>query len=280
MNNILIPFDYSRKPKAELELAQRIAEHEHITVHLLLVLPPFDIRHLRVNTRIAGPARAASSIPMIYKKGRHRNRLQELSEKFSSGMLTVKTKIVHDFFKSAVSSYIKKQEIELTILWNRGSHDFHEKVFGNKVEKTIATNRSAVLSVRSRKVPVALNRIVVAVDFLQEKQTKGWEMVFKLSRILEARIYIVYVKQEETDQIELNNKVYAFKKRYDIENFNVYFLNPTNVARGLIHFARSKDADLIAVATSLSDGISSIFSKSKGKKIVKKSNIPVLSVKR
>jgi nucleotide-binding universal stress UspA family protein len=280
MNNILIPFDYKRKPKAELDLARKIADHEHITVHLLLVLPPFHIRHLRVNTHMTSPAGAMGTIPSIYKKGRHRNRLQALAEKLSSDNVQIKTKIVHDFFKQAVSRYAKKEDIELTILWNRGAYDFHEKVFGNKVEKTIATNRSAVMSVRSSNVPVALNRIVVAVDLMQETQSPGWEIVFKLSGILGARIYLVYVKQEEVDQIELNNKVYAFKKRYDIENFNVYFLNPTNVAKGLIHFARSKDADLLAIATSLSDGIASVFSKSKGKKIVKRSNIPVLSVKR
>ncbi|MBN8587985.1 MAG: universal stress protein [Rhodothermia bacterium] len=234
--------------------------------------------------------------------------LSEESEVFLSGIakdlhkagLEVRQTLLFDWdVANALIRYANEMEIDLVVMGTHGRKGISRLLMGSVAEKVVREANCPVLTVRPNThlvKPELIRQIVVPTDL-----SKHAKMAFKVARHLAARhgatIHLLHVVKEEglppfydpywsynQDKEAMHSKIYPLLSKFTEEvqvpsarvDYVIRFGTPeTEIA----DFAHQINADLIVIPTHGLTGLAHFLMGSVTEKVLRSSNIPVLTIK-
>ncbi|RBA27763.1 universal stress protein [Flavobacterium tibetense] len=273
MKKILVPTDFSKSAENALKVAAQIAKNNNGEIFLLhmLELPMTGNDALSV----------AHDIPeLMFFKNAAIAKLDALMEVDYLKDLTV-TKIIQ--FELAFEGIIKTGEghnVDLIVMGSHGASGFQEMFIGSNTEKVVRNSNVPVLVIKHEDANFKPEKFVFASDFSDEIK-KPFEKVVAFANKFNSHLHLVNINTPNNfKSTKVAQKIMdEFMKDFDIKNYTTHIYNDINVEKGILHFAKSIDADIIGMSTHGRKGISHFFNGSISEDLVNHAKRPVVTFK-
>lgn len=273
MKRILVPTDFSKHADYALKVAAQIAKNNDGEIFLLhmLELPSAGNDAL---------SRAHDIPELMFFKNAVVAKLDEImNSNFLDGVKI--SKIIQ--FEMAFDGIIKNGEthnIDLIVMGSHGASGFQEMFIGSNTEKVVRNSNVPVLVIKREESNFSAEKFVFASDFSDEIK-KPFEKVVDFVNKFKSHLYLVNIntpnnfKSTKVAQKQMDEFVSEFK----INNFSTHIYNDVNVEKGILHFAKSIDADIIGMSTHGRKGLSHFFNGSISEDLVNHAKRPVITFK-
>lgn len=273
MKKILVPTDFSKHAEYALKVAAQIAKKndgEIILIHML-ELPTSGNDALSV----------AHEIPelMLFKNAA----LSKLDDIMNSSYLegVNVSKIIQ--FELAFDGIIKNGEAhgcDLIVMGSHGANGFQEMFIGSNTEKVVRNSNVPVLVIKNEHENFNADKFVFASDFSDEIK-KPFERVVSFAKKFNSHIHLVNINTPNNFKSTrvAQKTMDEFIANVDFKNISTHIYNDINVEKGILHFAKSIDADIIGMSTHGRKGIAHFFNGSISEDLVNHAKRPVITFK-
>jgi nucleotide-binding universal stress UspA family protein len=273
MKRILVPTDFSKHAEYALKVAAQIAKKndgEIFLVHML-ELPSSGNDSLSNSYEIP---------ELIFFKNAVVSKLDDLMDADYLDGIKI-TKIIQ--FEMTFDGIIKNgkaHDADLIVMGSHGSNGFQEMFIGSNTEKVVRNSDVPVLVIKREEGDFNANDFVFASDFSEEIK-KPFEKVVGFANKFNSHLHLVTIntpnnfKSTRVAQKAMDEFVAEFK----ISNCSTHIYNDVNVEKGILHFAKSIDADIIGMSTHGRKGLSHFFNGSISEDLVNHAKRPVITFK-
>jgi len=273
MKKILVPTDFSDHAEYALKVAAQIAKKNNGEIVLLHML---ELPHEGSDAIGSG-----HDIPeIIFFKKKAEEKLDEIanSDILSGISVTQITKLERAF--DGILNFSGKDEIDLIVMGSHGASGFKEMFIGSNTEKVVRHSETPVLVIKKDSDNFTVNNFVFASDFTDEAK-KPFKKVIEFANEFNAKIHLLMVNTpnnfKSTSVAE--KMINDFVATFDTNNYSTHIYNDVNVEKGILHFAKSVNADLIGISTHGRKGLSHFFNGSISEDLVNHAKRPVVTFK-
>lgn len=276
MKTIIVPVDFSQYSEYALKTAAKLSKKNEIEI---LALHMLDIQSNSVGESASYFQEKSAFLYQIAKK-----RFQEFLKKDYLEGVKVTPIIKHFKVFSEVNEVAKEENADLIIMGSHGATGLKELFVGSNTEKVIRFSEIPVLVIKNEITDFSFDEVVFATDF--SKESVGTYIRAKsIVNDFNGKLHVLYVNTPYTD----------FKTTYEMENLaadffaiaegntermkEVTFICDKDVENGILNFANSLGADLIALSTHARKGLSHFFEGSISEDIANHASLPILTLK-
>lgn len=281
MKKILVPIDFSKCSLLALDVAADIAVRSHSEIYLLHIieLPSAysDFSSLGEWDGVSG----GTSEEVHY--------MVELLKATKKKMENVKNSpvlkgiAVHNIIEvgsinQRVAESAKKNDIDLVVMGSQGASGVSGLIVGSNAEKVVRYSKIPVLIIKDKYLKAPQN-IVFASDFLESSDLE-FNQLKTIADLSGAKIHILTVNtlQNFKTNKEMQAMFGEYCRRNKISNYVLNIYNDISTEEGIIHFANSVKADLIAIGTHGRKSILRYFIDNISEDIVNHAFCPVLTL--
>ncbi|WP_298509899.1 universal stress protein [uncultured Kordia sp.] len=274
MQKIIVPIDFSKHSEYALEAAAALAQKHNAEI---LALHMLELS----NALISDDDNSKQAEAVFFLKLAAQKFNDFLDKPYLKDLKI--TPIVKHFkvFKE-VNDVAQEHKADLIVMGSHGTSGFKEIFIGSNTEKVVRHAEIPVLVVKHHPILMDFGKVVFACDF-SRKAIKPYINATHLFKTLGATLHLVYVNLPGTgfqSSTEMEIKVTDFLKTADgnLDNLeNVHYVNDYSIEQGILNFASTKGADLIAVATHGRKGLAHFFEGSISEDIANHSALPVMT---
>ncbi len=269
MKKIIVPLDFSDYSLCALDYATNIANKYEADIQLVHVLPKRQKAYqplLKQEKKIA--ADQMKNIIDDYKGKLHKN---------ASIDYIIKTGRVYEEIAEQVEAF----EDSILIGSTQGESGWSEYFVGSNTYRFIENTIRPVISIRSCKNTNPPKTIVMPIDYTNETREKV-PMVANLAKRFNSKVHILKVTSSTSEGIHNKLKMYAnqvskYFREHEIEHENSLIVG-NNITDVTIEYAKTVEADMIAIMTEQNWSFSNLLMGSYAKQMLNKSPMPVLSI--
>lgn len=273
MKKILVPIDFSKHAEYALKVAAQIAKKNNGEIFLL---------HMLELPTAGGDALSNShDIPelMLFKNAAIRRMDDVMQADYLEGLKV--TKIIQ--FEMAFDGIIKNgesHEVDLIVMGSHGARGFQEMFIGSNTEKVVRHSNVPVLVIKKEELNFSAEKFVFASDF-SEEIVKPFEKVAAFANKFDSQVHLVTINTPNNfKSTRVAEKIMEdFVNETSAKNVTTHIYNDINVEKGILHFAKSIDADIIGMCTHGRKGISHFFNGSISEDLVNHAKRPVITFK-
>ena len=273
MKRILVPTDFSKHAEYALKVAAQIAKKNDGEIFL--------VHMLELPTSGNDAISTAHEIPelMLFKNAAI-NKLDSLMESDFLNGVKISKIIQFEMAFDGIVKYAKSHDIDLIVMGSHGASGFQEMFIGSNTEKVVRNSEAPVLVIKREEEKFSASKFVFASDFSDEAK-KPFEKAFAFAQGFGAHLHLVNIntpnnfKSTKVAQQTMND----FLAGTDTTNITSHIYNDVNVEKGILHFAKSIDADLIGMSTHGRKGLSHFFNGSISEDLVNHAKRPVITFK-
>lgn len=281
MNRILVPSDLSEISENALRFACEIAAKAGAEVYLVNFLDhPFD-ESFTATGDVQAKYDDEETIFTIELIRRNTRLLEEMAQKYGD-QCTLLYQVYNEDLADGVDNYVKKKNIDLVIMGTTGEENAREFFTGNHTEKVINNASCPVISLREHQTAKNLNTIVLGVELEEDDKDNFRNATIYLKDIvqaLDATLHLVHVsKPGSSDKDEEDALLRKFADKFGLENYTTSVQHANDVEKGLMYYAHSVNAGIVAVMTHAEGGFFRIFTTSLSEELSKDSDTPVLTI--
>ena len=276
MKTIIVPVDFSEHSEYALKAAAHLArkcEVEIIALHML------DLQSVSMNESLGYYEEKTAFLFQIAKK----NFENFLKKEYLKGIKVVPI-IKHLKVFKEINEVAKKENADMIIMGSHGASGFKELFLGSNTEKVIRFSEIPVLVVKNELTNFNFADIVYATDFSQES-IGAYIQIRSILEDFGSKMHVLYVNtpyEKFKTSSEMENMAAQFFKIAE-GNTNkvkeVAFVCDKTVEKGILNFANSAGADLIAMSTHGRKGLSHVFKGSISEDVANHLAYPILTVK-
>lgn len=277
MKKILVPTDFSKTSLVAMDVAFDIAKKSGATVFLLNVVEEAG----QDSTRITGEWQKADWEEKLF--------IYKLLERAEAQL----TKIVQDPKYAAVkvvgelrlgnpfhgmSSIISEHKVDLVVMGTRGVTNLETMVIGTNTEKVVRHSRCPILTVHKKPASTDFKNIVYATAMSKDEEIFS-RIVKRTQQLYDSTIHLVRINTPGDFQRDAVVKDYMkkFAKSLQLKNYTINVYNDISEEDGILYFADSIDADMVAMATHGRTGFAHVLAGSIAEGVVKMASRPVLT---
>jgi nucleotide-binding universal stress UspA family protein len=273
MKKILIPTDFSDNAENALKVAAQIARANQSELILL---------HMLELPSQGGDAIVAShNIPelMLFKNVAI-EKLDNLMEADYLDGLEVSEVVQFEMAFDGIMNISKKNDVDLIVMGSHGASGFKEMFIGSNAEKVVRSSEVPVLIIKKEIDEFSVKNFVFASDF-SEEITKPFQKAVEIAEMFGAHLHLVMVNTlNNFKSTEASNQIFnSFLKESNVKNYSTHIYNDATIEKGVLHFAKSIDADLIGICTHGRNGLSHFFNGSVSEDLVNHAMRPIITFK-
>ncbi len=269
MERIIVPIDFSEESMKGLDLAVIYANKFFCDIQMVHVQSK---KHGRLQVHFENQY---NSIVENFEEiiSEYKPKLNAVSR------LTyiIKTGSVHEEVVNQAHAF----DDSIIICSTNGTSGLSDFILGSNAYRIIQSTDKPVISVYSNKYIGDVKRIVLPLDITKETREKV-PLVAAIAKAFGAEVHIVKVASSDSEGIQNKLEIFAttVRKYFDQENvsYKTSFLIGENITDITIEYAKTIDADLIAIMTEQTTALSNIILGSYAYQMLNTSPIPVLSV--
>ena len=273
MKKILVPIDFSKHAEYALKVAAQIAKKNNGEIFLLHMLELPNSGNDAISS--------SHDIPelMLFKNAAVSRMNEAMQASYLDGLKV--TKIIQ--FEMAFDGIIKNVEshdVDLIVMGSHGARGFQEMFIGSNTEKVVRNSNVPVLVIKKEEPNFSAEKFVFASDFSDETK-KPFEKVAAFAGKFNSHLDLVNINTPNNFRsTRVAEKIMSdFTTDMSAKNFSTHIYNDINVEKGILHFAKSIDADIIGMCTHGRKGISHFFNGSISEDLVNHAKRPVITFK-
>jgi nucleotide-binding universal stress UspA family protein len=278
MKTILIPTDFSSTAQAAVDVASNIAKKTGAELVLLHVVEDVGEDSFSVS------GEAFTAAPVEYRLF-----TMKLIQKATQQLANAVAQASRDGVKASsrlrvgnayhgMDLTIAEQKADLVVMGTSGVSGYEELLMGSNTEKVVRRATCPVLSVSRPFANPELKSIVYATS-LKDDELPFTRVVRSFQEIYNCQVHIVRINTPGMfiDDRSIKDKMAIFAKQLRFQNYTLNVFNDYTEEAGILHFAESVGADLIAMATHGRTGLAHLFNQSIAESVVNHAHRPVLT---
>lgn len=270
MKKILVPCDFSEQSVSAFQLAVDLSEQAKREVHLLHVVE-LPVMH----DSMLMPTLAFEATLLKELADNAENQFKKIKAEYASEIPVI-TKVVFGGTSMMILDYIKEAEIELVVMGTKGASGLRELVIGSNAEKIVRRASCPVITVRKHTKLHTIKNIVFP-NSLEQDQEDLVQHVKALQDFLKATLHIVWINTPgnfTSDGVTMV-RLKDFAKRFMLKDYTLNVFNDTFEESGVISFAHTIKADMIAMGTHGRRGLNHVMSGSVAEDVVNHIDCPI-----
>ena len=180
----------------------------------------------------------------------------------------------------SISNRISKKKIDLVVMGTKGSSGVDELLIGSNAEKVVRNADCPVIAIKAKTNADKIKNIVFATD-LGGKQEKLVKKVKAMQEAFGAKLHILRVNTPGNFENEraIKRRMEEFTKENKLSNVTHNIYSDVLEDDGIMYFAESIKADMIAIGTHGRHGFMHILAGSIAEDLVNHAKRPVWTCK-
>ena len=273
MKKILVPTDFSKHAEYALKVAAQIAKKD--TSEIII------IHMLELPTTGNDAITSSHEIPelMLFKNAAI-SKLDSLMDAPYLQGIKVSKVIQFELAFDGIMNNGKSENADLIVMGSHGASGFQEMFIGSNTEKVVRNSEVPVLVIKREEENFNAKQFVFASDFSEEIK-KPFEKVVAFANKFDSHIYLLNINTPNNFKSTrvAQKAMDEFTAEFKINNFSTHIYNDINVEKGILHFAKGIDADIIGMSTHGRKGLSHFFNGSISEDLVNHAKRPVITFK-
>lgn len=256
MKKLLVPYDFSKPALNAFQFALDVAgKSDDATVHLLHVVE-LPVLH----DSVLMPVLSFEQDFLDEFKKKTEVEFEALKKKYNKNSVKVTTEVQFGKISDVIQRYTKDHPIDCIIMGSHGATGIREFFIGSNAEKVVRNATVPVLVIKDQyKGPI--KNIVFPNTLKTEDQEELIMKVKSLQHFFNAHLHIVWINTPVnfTNDTETRARLEKFVKRYQFKNYTLNIYNHVEPEVGILDFAKSIDAALIAMGTHGRKGVAHVM---------------------
>jgi len=271
MKKILVPCDFSEQAIEAFRLGLEIAERSKGEVHLLNVVE-LPVMH----DTVLMPVLSFEEALLKELKEKAETQFEKIKAKYAADNKKVKLIVQYGATSFTILDYIDENGIDLIVMGSKGVSGMRELLIGSNAEKIVRRASIPVLVVK-KHAEISTIKNIVFPSTLQHDHEDLVMKVKALQDFFKATLHIVYINTPSNfvRDIVTTKRLKEFVKRYMLKDCTVNVFNDTYEESGVINFAHTIGADMIAMGTHGRKGLAHILSGSVTEDVVNHVDCPI-----
>ncbi|MCK6617790.1 MAG: universal stress protein [Cyclobacteriaceae bacterium] len=271
MKKILVPCDFSEQAVNAFRFAVDVADQAKGEVHLVHVIE-LPVMH----DSVLMPVMSFEEALLKELREKAEKEFKKLKDKYG-GKASVTSLVIFGATSRMITDYITDNAIELVVMGTKGASGVKEVLIGSNAEKVVRRSPVPVIAIKKYVKASSIKNIVFPNTLDTEKQEDLVMKVKALQNFFKAQIHIVWINTPTNftpDRITFE-RLNAFAKRFMFKDFTVSVYNDPFEESGIINYANSVKADMIAMGTHGRKGLAHILSGSVAEDVVNHVDCPI-----
>ncbi len=269
MKRIIVPIDFSQESLKGLDLAILFANKFESDLQMVFVQSTKPGKfHIELKNQYDSALEEFESILSKYKSKLHQD--CDFSYIIKSGK-------VHEEIAHQAEAF----DDSMIICSTNGESGLSDYIIGSNAYRIVQETDRPVITVTSDKYLGEVKKIVMPLDITKETREKV-PFVARIAKAFDSEVHIIKVTGSTSEGVHNKLKMYAsqVKKFFDEQGirYQSSLLVGDNISDSTIEYAKTIDADLIAVMTEQTTSFSNFLLGSYAYQMLNTSPIPVLSI--
>jgi len=277
MKKILVPTDFSKTSITALETAFDIAKKAGAEIHLLHVVEEASPDSYRVSGEWVKEdwEERLFTFKLLEKAKKQLEKLV-LDPRFEAVKIEGQLRLGNPFH--GMNAIIAEEKVDLVVMGTRGITNLEGMIIGSNTERVVRHSRCPILTVQKKPSSTNFKNIVYATAMSKDEEVFS-RIVKRTQQLYNSTIHLVRINTPGDFQRDKVVKEYMnkFAKSLQLKNFTINVYNDLNEEEGILYFADSIDADLVAMATHGRTGFAHVLAGSIAEDVVNKAKRPVLT---
>jgi nucleotide-binding universal stress UspA family protein len=279
MKKILVPVDFSKSSMYAAELGADIARRAGAKLILLHVVEEIVGNSINVEGQVGSAGDdwedRVFTLKLIEKAKKQLAKLTE-DPKLEGVKITPELRVGTPYH--GMNQIITDHKVDLVVMGTAGHSDIEEMIIGSNTEKVVRTAHCPVLTVHNKPSSKDFKEIVYATSMNKDEEVFS-RIVRTTQKLFDSTVHLVRINTPGNFQRDavVNRYMTEFAKKLQLKNFTINVFNDLTEEEGIIYFAESVNADLIAMATHGRTGFAHVLAGSIAEDVVSHARRPVLT---
>lgn len=278
MKKILVPTDFSKPAMIATEVAADIARKAGASLILLHVVEEATGGSFNVEGQVAtdGDFEDRLFTMRLIQKARKQLEKVVLDPKMADVKVDGELRVGNPYH--GMTTIIAEHKVDLVVMGTAGHSQLEQMIIGSNTEKVVRNSRCPVLSVHKKPATSDFKNIVYATAMAKDEEVFS-RIVKRTQQVYDSTVHLVRINTPGDFQRDHIVKDYMekFAKKLGLKNYTINVYNDIDTEEGIIRFADSINADLIAMATHGRTGFAHVMAGSVAEDVVTHAKRPVLT---
>lgn len=278
MKKILVPTDFSKPAQIAIDVAGDIARKANAQLILLHVVEEASGTSFNITGEVDVSGGWEDKLFTMKLIERSKKQMAKVFEDVKSTGVKVKQELRVGTAFHGMRDIIVEQKVDLVVMGTAGQTKIQEMIIGTNTEKVVRHSKCPVLTVQKKPVTTDFKNIVYATSMSKDEEVFS-RIVRSTQQLYDSTVHLVRINTPGNFQRDIVVKKYMqdFAKKLQLKNFTINIFNDLSEEEGIIYFADSINADLVAMATHGRTGFAHVLAGSIAEEVVSHSKRPVLT---
>jgi nucleotide-binding universal stress UspA family protein len=278
MKKILVPTDFSNAATWALEVAAKIAAKAQVEIVLLHVVEQPTSESFNASGEIDASSHWADKLFTLKMIERGKALLDNAAQPLEEQGLAVRREIRIGNPFHGMQTIIADHQVDLIVMGTSDHSKMEEWLIGSNTEKVVRYANCPVLTIHHRMSEEGIKNMVYATS-LSKTEHDFAAVVKRAQELLGGVVHVVRINTPMNFRPDTEIKIAMenFVRRAHLQNYTLNIFNDLSEEEGILHFASSVQADLIAMATHGRTGFAHVLAGSIAEDVVNHSMRPVLT---
>jgi nucleotide-binding universal stress UspA family protein len=279
MKRILVPTDFSKPAQIAVEVASDIAKKSGAELLLLHVIEEATGGSFNVEGQVSLEGNMEEKMFTLALIKKARKQMETLLNSSVLEGVKVKSALRMGTPFHGMRTIITDSKVDLVVMGTAGHTKVEEMIIGTNTEKVVRHSKCPVLTVQKKPAKTEVKNIVYATAL--SKDEEPFANVVKQFQGLydDSIVHLVRINTPGNFQRDVVVRKYMqdFAKKQMLKKYTINIFNDLSEEEGIIYFADSINADMIAMATHGRTGFAHVLAGSIAEDVVSHSKRPVLT---
>jgi nucleotide-binding universal stress UspA family protein len=278
MKRILVPTDFSKPAMIATEVAADIARKAGVELTLLHVIEEDVGNSINVEGQVNSDSGWEEKIYTMKLIEKAKKQMAKAAEDPKLDGVRVRQELRVGSPYHGMNKIIVEKKVDLVVMGTSGRSELEQMIIGSNTEKVVRTSNCPVLTVHNKPASKDFKEIVYATSMDKEEEVFS-RVVRATQKLYDSTIHLVRINTPGNFQRDVSVKKYMldFAKKLQLKNYTLNVFNDISEEEGIIYFADSINADLIAMSTHGRTGFAHVLAGSIAEDVVSHSKRPVLT---
>ncbi len=277
MKKILVPTDFSKTASVALDVAADIAKKAGSELILLHVVEEAAGNSFNAEGQVSegNMMDRLFTLKLIEKAKKQLEKVVQ-DPKYASIEVNGELRVGHAFH--GMRTIIAEHKVDLVVMGTSTHTKLEEMLIGTNTEKVVRSAKCPVLTVNKKPASTNFKNIVYATALAKDEEVFS-RIVKRSQQLYNSTIHLVRINTPGDFQRDgvAKDAMDKFAKKVGLKNYTINVYNDLNVEEGIIRYADSVDADMIAMATHGRTGFAHVIAGSVAEDVVSHAKRPVLT---
>ncbi len=280
MKRILVPTDFSKTAQMAIDVAADIAKRSGAQLTLLHVIEETSSGSgsFNVGGQMNLDGDMEDRLFMLKMIERAKKQMEKAATDPKLEGVKVKRELRIGSPFHGMTTIIADNKVDLVVMGTSGRTALEEMVIGSNTEKVVRHAACPVLTIHNKPATKNFKDIVYATSMNKDEEIFS-RFVKKAQEMYDSTIHLVRINTPSNFQrdVVVRKAMEDFANKLQLKKYTINIFNDLSEEEGIIYFAESIDADMVAMATHGRTGFAHVLAGSIAEDVVSHSKRPVLT---